>query len=164
MPDYVTFADLESPLVEEPLFPVEDWRVLDNPRKDLGELDRQSQFISFMRTACPHITVMAVPNAGKRGPKAQRQAKREGMLKGAFDTIAFWDIDHAHPDCPATVAHLEFKGFDARGKAGKLSPEQIDFGNKLHRQGHKVACFFSARTAVEWLRSLGAPIGGRIMA
>ena len=154
------FAGLESPLNEEPLFFVEDWRALTNPRKDLPELERQAQFVAFMRKACPHMVVAAIPNAAKRGFKAQRQAKKEGIRAGAFDTLVTWDIEHAHPDCPATVAFLEWKGFDARGTAGSLSPAQIEFGNQLHRQGHKVACFFSAKTAIDWLRSIGAPIRG----
>ena len=158
------FDHLETALVEEPLFPVEDWRALDNPRKDLSELARQSQFVAFMRRTCPHMTVAAIPNAGKRGFKAQRQAKQEGVLAGAFDTLVTWDIDHAHPDCPSTMAMIEFKGFDARGSAGKLSIEQIECGNQLHRQGHKVACFFSAKSAIDWLISLGAPIKARIVA
>jgi hypothetical protein len=151
--------ELETSLDEKPLFPVEDWKKLADPRRDLGELERQSQFVAFMRKVCPHMMVAAVPNAGKRGFKAQRQAKREGMVAGAFDTLVTWDISHAHPDCPATMAMIEFKGFSS-GKAGALSRQQIEFGNRLHKQGHKVACFFSARTAIEWLRSLGAPIGG----
>ncbi len=151
---------LETALDEPPLFPVEDWRALANPRKDLDELARQSQFVSFLRTACPHMLVAAIPNAGKRGFNAQRQAKREGLLGGAFDTLITWSIEHASDDCPATMAMVEWKGFDARGRAGTLSQAQIDFGNRLHRQGHNVACFFSAKSAVDWLRSLGAPIRG----
>lgn len=156
------FDHLETPLDEAPLFLVEDWRALDNPRKDLSELERQAQFVSFMRKVCPHMVVAAIPNAAKRGFKAQRQAKREGIHAGAFDTLVTWDIDHARSDCPATMAMIEFKGFDARGRAGELSQSQIEFGNQLHRQGHKVACFFSARSAIEWLRGLGAPIRGKM--
>lgn len=158
------FAHLETPLDEDPLFPVEDWKALAEPRRDLSELDRQSQFVGFMRRVCPHMMVAAIPNAGKRGFKAQHQVKREGMQTGAFDTLVTWDIEHAAPDCPSTMAMIEFKGFDARGKAGSLSQSQIDFGNRLHRQGHKVACFFSAKSAIEWLRSLGAPIKGSFTA
>lgn len=154
------FADLESALDEKPLFLVEDWRKLADPRRDLSELERQGQFVAFMRKVCPHMMVAAIPNAGKRGFKAQHQAKKEGMVSGAFDTLVTWDIRDARPDCPATMAMIEFKGFDARGSAGSLSQSQIDFGNRLHRQGHKVACFFSARSAIEWLRGLGAPIKG----
>jgi hypothetical protein len=155
------WADLETPLDAQPLFPVEDWRKLSDPRKDLSELDRQGQFVAFMRKVCPHMVVAAIPNAGKRGFKAQHQAKKEGMLSGAFDTLITWDIADAHPDCPSTMAMIEFKGFSS-GKAGSLSQQQIEFGNRLHKQGHKVACFFSARSAIEWLRELGAPIRGKM--
>ena len=153
--------DLETPLDEKPLFPVEDWKKLADPRRDLGELERQSQFVGFMKKVCPHMVVAAIPNAAKRGFKAQRQAKQEGMVAGAFDTLVTWDIAHAHPDCPATMAMIEFKGFSG-GKAGSLTRQQIEFGNRLTRQGHRVACFFSARSAIEWLRQLGAPIKGKM--
>lgn len=152
------FDHLETALDEAPLFPVEDWRALENPRRDLSELERQSQFVAFLRKTCPHIMVAAIPNAAKRGFKAQHQARKEGLQTGAFDTLVTWDIGHTSPDCPATMAMIEFKGFDARQRAGELSQAQIDFGNRLHKQGHKVACFFSAKSAIEWLRSLGAPI------
>lgn len=155
------WAELETSLDEAPLFPVEDWKKLADPRRDLGELERQGQFVAFMRKACPHMMVAAIPNAGKRGFKAQHQAKKEGLVAGAFDTLITWDIRDARPDCPATMAMIEWKGFSS-GKAGKLSPQQIEFGNKLHKQGHKVACFFSARSAIEWLRGLGAPIRGSL--
>lgn len=152
------FDALESPLDPVPLFPVE----APDGRKDLSELARQSTFVSFMKRVCPHMLVVAIPNAGKRGFKAQNQVKKEGLVAGAFDTLVTWDIRDARPDCPATMAMIEFKGFDARGSAGSLSQSQIDFGNRLHRQGHKVACFFSARSAIEWLRGLGAPIRGSL--
>ena len=158
------FDHLEDPLKPAPLFPVEDWRALANPRKDLSELDRQAMFVAFMRKSCPHMVVAAIPNAAKRGFKAQAQAKKEGIVAGAFDTLVTWDIADASPDCPCTMAMIEWKGFDASGRAGKLSDAQIEFGNRLHRQGHKVACFFSAASAIEWLRSLGAPIRGRLAA
>jgi len=153
--------DLETPLDEAPLFLVEDWKTLADPRRDLGELERQSQFVGFMKKACPHMMVAAIPNAAKRGFKAQRQAKQEGMVAGAFDTLVTWDVRDAHPDCPATMAMIEWKGFSA-GRAGALTRQQIEFGNRLHKQGHKVACFFSARSAIEWLRQLGAPIKGKL--
>lgn len=156
MADPAIFDGLESPLTEEPLFPVE----APDGRKDMPELDRQKAFVSWLRKKCPHIVVCAIPNAAKRGQKAMNQARAEGMVPGAFDTFVAWDYRQATKDAPASVAFIEWKGYDARGSAGKLSPQQIDFGNRLHRQGHAVACFFSARTAIDWLRSLGAPIGG----
>lgn len=152
MSDFTTFADLESPLYAEPLFPVE----APDGRKDLSELDRQRTFVSWMRKKCPHMVVCAIPNAAKRGQKAMNQARAEGMVAGAFDTFVAWEAG----DCPRSIAFVEWKGYDARGTAGKLTQQQIDFGNKLHEKGHAVACFFSARSAVNWLRDMGAPIGG----
>lgn len=150
--------ELETPLDPVPLFPVE----APDGRKDLSELARQSTFVSFMKRVCPHMLVVAIPNAGKRGFKAQNQVKKEGLVAGAFDTLVTWDIRDASPDCPATMAMIELKGYAADGRAGTLSSQQIEFGNRLHSQGHKVACFFSARSAIEWLRGLGAPIRGSL--
>lgn len=150
---------LESPLAAPPEFLVEG----PDGRKDLPELERQKTFVSWLRKKCPHIVVCAIPNAGKRGQKAMNQARAEGMVLGAFDTFIAWDYRQAtSPDCPRSIAFIEWKGYEASGRAGKLSQAQIDFGNSLHRKGHAVACFFSARSAVEWLRGLGAPIMGTV--
>ena len=154
MAENTTFADLESPLYAEPLFPVE----APDGRKDLSELDRQSWFVAFMKRTQPHIEVHANPNAAMRGFKAQAQAKKEGLKAGVFDLTVAWDIrDATIPDLP-TVAWPEFKGYDKRGTAGKLTPQQIEWGNAMYAKGFPVACFFSAKSVVAWLESLGAPI------
>lgn len=140
-----------------PLFPVE----APDGRKDLSELDRQAWVVAYMRKSQPHIVCYATPNAAKRGFKAQAQARKEGLLAGVFDLTFAWDMDAARTDGP-TVCWAEMKGYDASGHAGKLSDEQVRFGNKLHAQGHKVACFFSAKSVIEWLRELGAPIRGSV--
>lgn len=148
------FAALESPIAPVPLFPVQ----APDGRKELSELDRQAWVVNYIRRAQPHIMVYATPNAAKRGFAAQRQAKKEGLLAGVFDLTFCWDIKHS--DGPVTVCWAEMKGYDARGAAGKLSPPQIEWGNAMHQRGHKVACFFSAKSVIEWLRSLGAPVRG----
>ena len=152
----MNFADLESPLVEKPMFPVQ----APDGRKDLSELDRQAWVVSYMRRTQPHIVVYATPNAAKRGFAAQRQAKKEGLLAGVFDLTFAWDIKHSDGD--VTVCWAEMKGYDSRGRAGSLSQAQIEWGNAMHQRGHKVACFFSAKSVIEWLRDLGAPIKGAV--
>ena len=142
---------------QAPLFPVQE----PDGRKDLSELDRQAWVVSYIRKTHPHIIVYANANAGKRGFKAQGQAKREGLLSGVFDLTFAWDIAHASGD-GATICWAEMKGYDASGRPGKLSAAQIEWGNAMHQRGHKVACFFSARSVIEWLRELGAPIRGVI--
>jgi len=67
-----------------------------------------------------------------------------------FDTQWAWQ----HP----LTAWIELKGYDASGRAGKLSQEQIDWGNTMVRLGHHVACFFDPYAAVAWLRDRGFPI------
>ena len=152
----MNFTDLESPLTEAPLFPVQ----APDGRKDLSELDRQAWVVSYMRRTQPHIVVYATPNAAKRGFAAQRQAKKEGLLAGVFDLTFAWDIKHSDSD--VTVCWAEMKGYDSKGRAGSLSQAQIAWGNAMHQRGHKVACFFSAKSVIEWLRDLGAPIKGAV--
>lgn len=137
------FDLVEDSLKPTPRFPVEP---PDN-RKDVAELPRQVAFLSLMRMVAPSIEVRALPNAGKRNPS---QAKKEGIKAGTFDLGLWWPFG-GH-------ALVEMKGYDKSGRAGKLSKEQIDFGNLLHDMGIPVACFFNAEAAVEWLRHVGAPV------
>lgn len=137
-----TFADLESPLYEQPLFYVEP----PDGRKDWPEFDRQRALFKHMRSAAPAVVGYAIPNEGKRHVYF---AKAAGLTGGVFDT-AFYG--------PAPlVAAIEMKGYSARGTPGRLSNAQIAWGNRMHRLGHHVACFFSPHAAAEWLRSLGFP-------
>jgi hypothetical protein len=147
-----TWADLESTLAPEPEFPVEQ---PDGVR--MSELDRQAWLVAYIRKTSPKVLIYANANAGKRGMGAQRQAHKEGLLAGVPDLTCAWSVEDAHCDGP-TVAWLEMKGIDARGAAGKLSAQQIETMNRLHRSGQAVACFFSAKSAIAWLRSLGCPI------
>lgn len=167
MADHMTLADLdalESPLVEEPLFFVEAPGKPGPDPKLWPEEERQAAFVTFLRRTSPLITVRAIRNEGKRGLKEQRQMKRTGLLAGTFDCFACWNVTHATEDSPQTLTWIEWKGFDARGRPGALSPAQIAFGNDMTRKGFKVACFYTVKPALEWLRSLGAPIQGRISA
>lgn len=153
--------DLESALDEKPLFPVE----APDGRKELSELERQVTFRDYAKKLAPAVIVYATPNAGKRGFKAQRQAKLEGLMAGVFDQTCAWDVKAStNPDAPVSICFIEFKGYDASGRPGKLSQAQIDWGNAMHRRGHKVACFFSGKSAFDWLASLGAPVRGRVTA
>ncbi|NML93785.1 hypothetical protein [Novosphingobium olei] len=150
------WADLESALDASPLFPVER----PDGRKHLSELARVIEFRDLVRTCTRGVHVHAIPNAAKRGFKAQAQAKKEGMVAGVFDLCVTWQPRGNSRG----VAWPEFKGYDASGKAGSLSQAQIDWGNAHFRMGHAVACFFSPERALEWLASHGAPVVGRIAA
>jgi hypothetical protein len=133
----------DEPLTEAPLFYVEP---PDN-RRDWPELSRQTTFLQLMRYAAPKVAVWATANAGKRNPM---QARREGIKSGVLDI-------QCASDGPI-LAMIEFKGYDARGRAGKLSANQIQFGNRMHGYGVPVACFFSPHRAVDWLRENNFPI------
>jgi|GEM_PF-1051466 len=153
--------DLETPLDLQPLFFVE----APDGRKDLSELDRQVMFRKYISNLAPTVMAYANPNAAKRGYKAQAQARKEGLRAGVFDMTCAWGIDASTlPDCDVSVCWLEFKGYDKNGRAGKLSQAQIEWGNAMHERGHKVACFFSGKSAFDWMANLGAPIRGRIAA
>lgn len=133
------FRSLETPLREKPIFPVE-------PRDRLpdSEVARQMAFRKRLRSIAPTVLSWAVPNAGKRGPAAQRQAKREGMKAGAFDENYAAD---------RWFAALEWKDGD-----GDLSQAQIDWGNAMHRRGFRVACVRTPEFAEALFREWGAPI------
>lgn len=150
--------DLETPLKQEPLFPVEQ----PDGRKDLSEIDRAVMFRKYLRQLAPKLIVFPNANAGKR---SRLQAQKEGIVAGVPDYTICWDIaESTKPDAPVSIAFVELKGYSAAGQPGKLSDAQIDFMNKLHRNGHKVACFFSGKSAFDWLASIGAPIRGRFAA
>jgi hypothetical protein len=116
-------------------------------RKDWPEIARQQTLFEMMQYAAPKAYGFAVPNAGKRNPA---RARREGIRAGVFDTE--W-----HAPGPLT-AYIEFKGYDASGRAGTLSNDQIRFGNRMVGLGIPCACFFSPSKAVEWLRAQGFPV------
>ena len=150
------FDHLETPLVEAPLFPCE----APDGRKDLSELTRQTMFRKYAAQLAPAVMVWANANAGKRNPL---QARREGIVAGVFDMTCAWDISASTlPDCPLSACFIEMKGYDKNGRPGKLTPAQIEWGNRMHQRGHKVACFFSGKSAFDWLASLGAPVRGRV--
>ena len=139
----MNWSELETGLYEAPRFPVE----APDGRKDWPEIDRQVTFRRLIGTAAPRLLVFANANAGKRNP---RLARKEGILGGVFDMTVLWRRQQ--------IAYIEFKGYDARGRAGKLSQAQIDFGNRLVDLEVPCACFFSPYSAIDWLREQGFPI------
>lgn len=115
-------------------------------RKDWPEIARQQALFQVMLYAAPKVYGFAVPNAGKRNPA---RARREGIKAGVFDTAWHWTN---------LTAYVELKGYDARGRAGTLSADQIRFGNRMVDLGIPCACFFSPHAAADWLREQGFPI------
>jgi hypothetical protein len=141
----IDFNDLDEPLSPGPQFYVE----APDGLKHWPEIDRQSTFFKLLRYAGPRVDAFANANAGKRNP---RLAKKEGIRGGVFDVTCLWR--------PPVVAWIEFKGYDKRGRAGKLSDNQIRFGNRLVELGIPCACFFSPQAAIDWLHGQGFPISG----
>ena len=136
------WAALDETLAPQPLFVVE----APDGRKEWAEIARQRRFINLLRMIAPTLTVWANANAGKRNPAKARQ---EGIMSGVFDVAVA-----SGPGTPVWHAYPEFKGYDARGRAGGLSNAQIDWGNRMFCAGHHVACFFDPENAVEWIRSI----------
>lgn len=137
------WADLETTLDPVPEFLVE----APDGRKDRPELGRQVEFRRLMQALAPRVLVYANANAGKRNPA---QARKEGILGGVFDLTVLWRRD--------LIAYVEFKGYDARGRAGHLSRNQIEFGNRLVELDIPCAAFFDPLSAVNWLRVQGFPL------
>lgn len=130
---------LSEDLHEQPIFPVE-------PKDKLpgSEVDRQQAFRKNLKAIAPTITSWAVPNAGKRGFKAQAQAKREGLTAGVFDE---------HYAAPGEwFAALEWKD-----GSGDLSPGQVSWGNLMTRRGFRVACVRTPEFAERLFREWGCP-------
>lgn len=112
----------------------------DDPR---GEDQRQAAFLRQARLLCPAVDIFAVPNAGKRTRWEANKRRREGMKAGALDLVATWNRG---------VAFMEWKN-------GRDMPDanQRDRLALYARQGHHCGVFRQERSALEWLRSLGAP-------
>ena len=115
--------------------------------RQFSEIDRQKMLFNLMRATAPRVLGFAIPNAGKRNPA---KARKEGILGGVFDTQWCWR--------DGLTAFVEMKGYDTRGRAGKLSDAQIEWGNRMVALGHHAACFFDPYAAVAWLREQGFPI------
>lgn len=133
---------LETPLDEQPLFPVQE----PDGKRAWSEDDRCAVLLGYMRIMAPGVTLRHFANEGKRNPL---RAKRLGIIAGLFDYGFWW---------PGGAALIEMKGYTKAGRPGALSPAQISFGNALHRGGHNVAMFFSPQNAADWLRACGAPV------
>lgn len=146
----MNWADLETSLHPTPAFPVQ----APDGKRDWSELERQTTLFRLVRAAGPKILAYPNANAGKRNPV---KARREGIMAGVFD-ITF------NAAVPFMSAHVELKGYDKSGRPGKLSPAQVEWGNRMHALGKPVACFFDPYAAVEWLKMLGFPLAMRIAA
>ena len=133
------WSKFDTPLYEEPLFYIEP-----KDKDKRSEIERQASFRKKLKNAIPDADAVAVPNAGKRGPKAIRAAKLEGLKPGFPDLIVIHQ---------GRVAFLEFKN-------GKKMPNdtQVDVMNWLHRSDFNVACVRTPEKAFELLKEWGWPV------
>jgi hypothetical protein len=126
------------------------WHIDPRDKDPRSEEKRQLAFLRDARILCPAVNIFAVPNAGRRTQWEVNKAKREGMKSGALDLVCTWNRG---------VAFLEFKnGTDLP------SPNQREQLNTLYRQGHHCGVFRQEQSALDFLRSIGAPFIGRIAA
>lgn len=139
------FQDLERTLAPVPQFYVQ----APDQRRDWTEIQRQGTLLKLMRSAAPRVLVYPNMNAGKRNPA---KARAEGAYAGVFDLTVVFRRN--------LIAYLEMKGFTKAGRAGQLSHQQIEFGNRLVELGVPCASFFCPYAAIDWLREQGFPVAG----
>lgn len=113
-------------------------------RERASEDARQIAFVNRIKRDAPHIAVHAVPNGGRQSDWARVHGHRMGVYTGWPDTGLDW---------LGGSAMIEFKDGD-----GRPDQAQIACLNRLHRLGKHVAICRTARGAINWLRSIGAPV------
>jgi hypothetical protein len=111
------------------------------------EIDIQSSFRGQLRYIAPTVSMVAIPNAGKRGPLAVRRLKREGMATGFPDCLLIWD---------GGVCFVEFKR-----PGQKPNDNQAEWLERLTRWGFVCGVAQSVEEAVAILRRAGAVVTER---
>lgn len=140
MTAFDTLASLEDGLKQSPRFFIEP-----TDKNPASELQRQATFRRVMAQVAPQVIVYANTNGTHIASHAGRaKANREGRTIGVPDITLVWNRG---------VAWLEMKA----GK-GQLKPAQIEFCNRLIERGQHVACYRNPYAAIDWVRSLGAPV------
>ncbi|UCZ75344.1 VRR-NUC domain-containing protein [Dickeya zeae] len=107
-----------------------------------AELEEQAALIEWAnKTVIDGIKigdyVLHIPNEGKRGPKAARDAKRLGVRAGV-------------PDLFLALPRGEYAGLliEMKAKGGKLTEQQGIWLNRLESAGYRAICCFDAKQAV----------------
>ncbi|MFJ5376928.1 VRR-NUC domain-containing protein [Pectobacterium sp. CHL-2024] len=80
--------------------------------------------------------LLYIPNEGKRGPKAARDAKRLGVRAGV-------------PDLFLALPHGRYSGLwiEMKAKGGKLSAQQEVWLKRLEDAGYRAVCCFGFNQA-----------------
>lgn len=115
-----------------------------NDKSSVKEETRQSLVIAHLRRHARRIIVFAVPNATQSSASKLKQY-REGAIYGAADLVCAW---------AGGVAFIEMKAATSKPRAN-----QIEFLNELAKRHHHVAVCRSVEGVVNWLASIGAPVG-----
>lgn len=140
MTSFDTLLSIEEAGTDPPLFYIEP-----TDKNPASEIQRQATFRKLMAQLAPTVIVYANTNGTHIASLAGRaKANREGRTIGVPDVTIVWNRG---------VAWIEFKA-----DKGKPSAAQIEFGNRLVRAGQHMACYRDPMAAVDWIRSLGAPV------
>lgn len=140
MTSFDTLLSIAEAGNDPPLFYIES-----TDKNPASEIQRQATFRKLMAQLAPAVIVYANTNGTHIASLAGRaKANREGRTIGVPDVTIVWNRG---------VAWIEWKA----GK-GKPSAAQIEFGNRLVRAGQHMACYRDPISAVDWIRSLGAPV------
>jgi hypothetical protein len=126
------------------------WHIDPRDKDPRSEEKRQASFLRAAKMLCPMVDIFAVPNGARRTQWEANKARREGMKAGALDLVCTWNRG---------VAFLEFKDGSSMPDAN-----QRDRLNRYVRQGHHCGVFRQEASALDFLRSIGAPFIGRIAA
>ena len=114
----------------------------------LTELQIQTaamEYVQIMRNVDERFKlVFAVPNGGKRGFYAQKQAKKEGLTAGVSDVLVLCP----NHDNTYTGACFEFKS-----KKGKLTKHQEQFLDTAVRHGNFIAVIRDAKDFINMINN-----------
>lgn len=103
-----------------------------------SEADHQHVFTQWLDLN--QITYFAVPNGGKRGWKAQRQAKKEGIKAGVPDLVV--------------LLYQRAVFIEMKKKGGRVSPKQKEWVSQLQLLGYDVAVCYSSQEAREFIEGI----------
>ncbi|SNT15764.1 VRR-NUC domain-containing protein [Sphingomonas laterariae] len=118
----------------------------------MSEIAIQTRFRARVKMLCPAVSVVAIPNAGKRTRGAAAQVKREGLSAGFPDVMCLWSHGNDPANVEPRIAFIEFKA-----TKGRMSENQSEWFERLARNGFDVSVQRDANEAIAWLRALGAP-------
>ncbi|WP_315707558.1 VRR-NUC domain-containing protein [Brenneria uluponensis] len=111
-----------------------------------AELEEQAALIEWadktmIDSICIGDYLIHIPNEGKRGPKAAKNAKRLGVRAGG-------------PDLFLALPRGKYAGLwiEMKAKDGKLTKQQERWINRLESAGHRAVCCFGFDQAVNGIQ------------